>query len=509
MSSPTPNKENYETDRLGGYFGSTGLHLPSLQRSNSNFNSNSNASAATSFTSAERKMQVTALIRKALQVSNDDGHILKVLEQYSSSGEFSKYSTPAQPVSATVREDILSKNNRIKIGTSTKIELSNVTKPQTNSSYDIFSLSNGTMSASTAETYFTTENENIVAVATANKNQTVESVTVSNDHLFNFNNDNTREVDDSLSLKNQSLLVLTEGTEQLTNSTREKLDKVTEIKQNNYVSIARSELKSLLTEDNASKLDDYSIDNENNLFSDKLKENSLILSEKNESLTRLARSILVEDLDNTAVEENTNDAENIETVGNRIPDSASQSEEQIIGSHNISVPDTLTYERGYINQSFPNDWSAEEHRSSYSSSEEALASCDGVLLALPLMLNKRCKATHNTNDNRISYDIVQDGTYYFVFSSDNEIVTNELHFNITFDKMKYDTNSPIHECKNVTNCTLEVDFFSQGRTVVELQPFDNHWEKSYEVRTECTPRTSVYICFLLLAILLLFFCALH
>ncbi|KAK4304517.1 hypothetical protein Pmani_023533 [Petrolisthes manimaculis] len=71
----------------------------------------------------------------------------------------------------------------------------------------------------------------------------------------------------------------------------------------------------------------------------------------------------------------------------------------------IFFPEGLKFERGKFNQTTANDNSREEHVSSYSSSEEALASCEGVIMTLPLISFRGCSFHNALAINRIVYDI--------------------------------------------------------------------------------------------------------
>jgi len=156
------------------------------------------------------------------------------------------------------------------------------------------------------------------------------------------------------------------------------------------------------------------------------------------------------------------------------------------------------------------DGSNEEHKSSYSSSEEALASCEGVLLALPLQPDRNCANFNRLESNKISYEISKDGTYYFVFSSDNEIVINDLYFNLTLDKVVYDTTKNVANCTTAQNCSLELSFWSNDQTVVEVPVDENNpsnWDEYYVLDTICEPRVSVYLSLMLLVPLFILLCA--
>lgn len=166
----------------------------------------------------------------------------------------------------------------------------------------------------------------------------------------------------------------------------------------------------------------------------------------------------------------------------------------------------LKFEKGIFNQTNKGDGSYEEHRSSYSSSEEALASCEGVIMALPLLSDRRCRNFKRTESNRVSYDIPVSGTYYFVFSSDNEVFTNDMFINITMDRVVYDTNSSNHICFNKTECSLPLSFWSNEEAIIEVP--ESNWQDSFLLDTVCDPRVSVYLVFIFLVPILILFCAL-
>ncbi|XP_069173167.1 uncharacterized protein [Procambarus clarkii] len=180
-------------------------------------------------------------------------------------------------------------------------------------------------------------------------------------------------------------------------------------------------------------------------------------------------------------------------------------EEQAIG--HIFFPEGVKFERGRFNQSTVNDNSREEHRSSYSSSEEALASCEGVILTLPLLPYRSC--SYQTVDiNKIVYDIPVTGTYYFVFSSDNEIYVNDLFFNLTMERVVYDVKNSEELCLNTTECSMPLRFWSDEQAVVEV-PQEAGWDNSYVLETKCEPRVYIYLTMILLVPVLIMCCAFH
>ncbi|XP_068214819.1 uncharacterized protein [Palaemon carinicauda] len=180
--------------------------------------------------------------------------------------------------------------------------------------------------------------------------------------------------------------------------------------------------------------------------------------------------------------------------------------ERTVGGQ-VFYPEGLKFERGKFNQTTLNDRSNEEHRSSYSSSEEALASCEGVIFTLPLVSFRKCHFK-NMGLNKITYDIPITGTYYFVFSSDNEIYANDLFFNLTMDRVVYDTQYTEKVCTNSTDCSMPLSFWSNEQAVVEV-PEEDDWNHSYVLDTQCEPRVYVYLTLLLLVPLFIMCCAFH
>lgn len=181
-------------------------------------------------------------------------------------------------------------------------------------------------------------------------------------------------------------------------------------------------------------------------------------------------------------------------------------EERALGAQ-VFFPEGLKYERGTVNQTTANDNSQEEEVSSFSSSEEALASCEGVIINLQLVPYRMCNY-QSLDLNKISYDIPITGTYYFVFSSDNEIYINDIYFNVTMERVVYNVTKREEMCTNTTDCLMPLSFWSNDQTVVEVPP-EATWDHSYVMDVKCEPRVYVYLSFLLLVPLLIMCCAFY
>lgn len=216
---------------------------------------------------------------------------------------------------------------------------------------------------------------------------------------------------------------------------------------------------------------------------------------------RLRRSLQQDDLDG-AFEDEVDDILAVLTE----PQQRNVSVETSLGAQ-IFYSEGLKFERGMFNQSTAGDNSREEHRSSYSSSEEALASCEGVILTLPLVPYKSCDY-RNVALNKIVYDIPVTGTYYFVFSSDNEIYINDLYFNMTMERVVYNVGEREKVCGNATDCSLPLNFWSDDQMVVDV-PQEQGWDHAYLLDTKCEPRVYVYLILILFVPLLIMCCAFH
>lgn len=178
-------------------------------------------------------------------------------------------------------------------------------------------------------------------------------------------------------------------------------------------------------------------------------------------------------------------------------------------------PDGIAEDRGTVNETMLNDRSNSEFWSSFSSSEERLLDCKGLILNLPLTPHRHCTPRHEKKHseasfaNTVTYRVPMNGYYFFVFNSENEIQPNYLRVNFDLLKTVYNISNPVHECKNSTReCSLPFRLFSNEKTVLELplSGNDSQWNQEYVVVSTCEPRTAVYlICIMLVPLLILVF----
>ncbi|XP_063982988.1 uncharacterized protein LOC135165530 isoform X2 [Diachasmimorpha longicaudata] len=178
-------------------------------------------------------------------------------------------------------------------------------------------------------------------------------------------------------------------------------------------------------------------------------------------------------------------------------------------------PDGIAEDRGTVNESTLNDRSNSEFWSSFSSSEERLMECKGLILNLPLTPHHRCTPQYEDEHvkasiaNTVTYRVPVNGYYFFVFNSENELQPNYVRVKFDLVKTYYNTSNPVVACQNSTQeCSLPFNFFSWERTVLEL-PFngnDSQWNEEYVVVSHCEPRTAIYlVCMITVPLLILLF----
>jgi len=163
------------------------------------------------------------------------------------------------------------------------------------------------------------------------------------------------------------------------------------------------------------------------------------------------------------------------------------------------------------------DKSNEEGRSSWSSSEEALATCEGAMFNIALDGSPACNenATFDQMEpimKNLSHDADSTGFYYFVFTNENEITSNFIAAHFDLQKTVFDVREHEESCVNTTDCSLHLAFYSHQHVVLEV-PQNEAGSCDYEAEgltsyqqcntiitaeSVCEPRGSIYFLFLLL-----------
>lgn len=105
-----------------------------------------------------------------------------------------------------------------------------------------------------------------------------------------------------------------------------------------------------------------------------------------------------------------------------LEDAAYEMDEQAVIANGLNLTaDGIADDTGRIDHNHENDTSKSDE-SSFSSSEEAMLHCRGVLLSQPLVPENQCSNETDPTRNVIKYVVEEDGYYYFIFSSANEKV---------------------------------------------------------------------------------------
>ena len=119
------------------------------------------------------------------------------------------------------------------------------------------------------------------------------------------------------------------------------------------------------------------------------------------------------------------------------------------------------------------DKSREETRSSWSSSEEALANCEGLIFNVPLNGGRQCTrnaSIYDLNEIRttVELEVSESGFYYFIFANENEITDNFLSAKFDLHKTVFDVSQNERNCTESTHCELPLKFWSEDHVVLEV-----------------------------------------
>ena len=152
-------------------------------------------------------------------------------------------------------------------------------------------------------------------------------------------------------------------------------------------------------------------------------------------------------------------------------------ETDLYATDDINTPNDIydVIERGAFNQNNKRDGSREknpEEKSSWSSSEEALMKCEGLLAFQQLNGSKSCSA-NDSMFSEIIYEqtIEESGFYYFIFANENEIRPNFMRVRFDLHKTVFDVSDAKDNCTNTgayEKCLLPLNFWSEDHVVLEV-----------------------------------------
>ncbi|XP_011704224.1 PREDICTED: uncharacterized protein LOC105459689 [Wasmannia auropunctata] len=168
---------------------------------------------------------------------------------------------------------------------------------------------------------------------------------------------------------------------------------------------------------------------------------------------------------------------------------------------------------GNANKNYTSDSNG---RSSVSSFEADLLNCfDGViLLAHEFQPSDQCTNISyllNSKHMQANHHVEQDGYYYYIFYSDNDIVSNDIHAIFDIYKPTFQYENVTKSCINQTECSFFINPLSADRVIVEIPTKDgiehNEMDDVDMLISICQPRMGAYMIFPIAALLLILSCA--
>ncbi|XP_051153851.1 uncharacterized protein LOC127277073 isoform X2 [Leptopilina boulardi] len=153
--------------------------------------------------------------------------------------------------------------------------------------------------------------------------------------------------------------------------------------------------------------------------------------------------------------------------------------------------------------------------SSISSFENGLFTCYGgqVLLAQEFNESEHCMDVSyliNGKHMQSRHDVIEPGYYYYIFYSDNDKVSNDIHavFDIYKPTLQYENVTLA--CINKTECTFPLPILTSERVIVEVPTkdgIDHEMDDISLLVSTCVPRMGVYIIFPIAVLFLILSCA--
>ncbi|KAL9876787.1 uncharacterized protein ACN2A1_013373 isoform 1-T1 [Glossina fuscipes fuscipes] len=178
------------------------------------------------------------------------------------------------------------------------------------------------------------------------------------------------------------------------------------------------------------------------------------------------------------------------------------------------------YDRKYSHGGNAINFTETDESNSISSFETGLFECfnGAILLAEGFPPTAECTNAHfleNGSHRMLSkHEINEDGYYYYIFYSDNDLVRNDIHaiFDIYKPTFQYSNISDsLHSrCVNATNCTFLISFLSDEVVVVEVPTRDGIEHEDDDITyliSTCHPRPEIYAIFPILVLLLILSCS--
>lgn len=154
--------------------------------------------------------------------------------------------------------------------------------------------------------------------------------------------------------------------------------------------------------------------------------------------------------------------------------------------------------------------------SSVSSFENDLFNCYGgaILLAHEFEPSNQCTNTFyllSGKHTQANHHVEQDGYYYYIFYSDNDIVSNDIYAIFDIYKPTFQYENVTKSCINATECSFSLSPLSAERIIVEIPTKDgiehNEMDDISILISTCQPRMGAYMIFPIATLLLILGCA--
>lgn len=154
--------------------------------------------------------------------------------------------------------------------------------------------------------------------------------------------------------------------------------------------------------------------------------------------------------------------------------------------------------------------------SSVSSFERGLFNCYGGAILLTHEFEPSDQCTNisyliNGKHMQASHRVEEDGYYYYIFYSDNDIVFNDIYALFDIYKPTFQYENVTKSCINQTECSFSLTPMSLDRVIVEIPTEDgiehDEMDNTNILISVCRPRTGVYIIFPIAVLFIILGCA--
>ncbi|XP_068985722.1 uncharacterized protein [Bombus flavifrons] len=179
------------------------------------------------------------------------------------------------------------------------------------------------------------------------------------------------------------------------------------------------------------------------------------------------------------------------------------------------VNPTLLFDQGVQHGGNAGNVTDTNEDSSVSSFENELFKCYGgsILMAQEFAPSEKCTdVTYLLNGKHMQavHNVIEDGYYYYIFYSDNDIVSNDIYALFDIYKPIFHYENITNSCINQTKCSFSINMLSSDRVIVEIPTKDGLEYEIDDVNlllSICHPRMEVYIIFPVAVLFFILTCA--